>query len=79
MSRLLQNPLGKLLTLGAVALGYGLWTLSSKVEDWVAVPALLPVVRLGVLGLGLSLSDMIYRYLSGRLLSRISRDLNEGL
>jgi hypothetical protein len=71
--------LGKFLTLAAVGLGYWLWTFSAKVEEWVAVPSLLPVVRLGVIVFGLSVAEAIYRYTSQWLSSRQSRDQSEGI
>ena len=45
----------------AIALGYGLWVWSSKVEDWIGIPELLPIIRLVVIIAGLTVAEMAYQ------------------
>ena len=61
MSGLRLDLRGAALTLAAIALGYGLWVWSSKVEDWIGIPELLPIIRLVVIIAGLTVAEMAYQ------------------
>gem|GEM_PF-5450238 len=79
MSALLKQPLGKVLTIAVLALGYGLWIFSDTVENWVGMPMLLPLIRLGVIVAGLSAAELIYQAMSHWLSSRHTSDNSKGI
>jgi hypothetical protein len=64
-------------TLAALVIGYALWALSGLIVEWSGTDALLPVVRLGVVFVGLSLAETIY-HRAEELCARRQRMIKEG-
>ena len=48
-----------LLTIVALALGYGLWVLSDSVVAWSGMDHWLPIIRLATVICGLTLTDLV--------------------
>ena len=56
-------------TLCALAIGFGLWTLSDRAVGWVGAEALLPVIRLCVIVAGLAIMEYVVDFICSKLTS----------